>query len=137
MKNWRRIHIYSFGYWRWLSTISALIIILIAVSGILLEHKTDFAFMEQTRVSTSYLPDSYAERLLQMRERQGTLEIYKNESLTVPLSWIVYDLHSGAFFGSWAPYFYDLIAVAMIVLSFTGIYMFLILKPKMKKRRTL
>ncbi len=135
MKYWRKVHIYSFGYWRWLSIASAVITFVISVTGILLVHKNDFRFMDRTRISTKYLPDSYAQRLTEIREQQGTAEFYRDAESDVPLSWIVYDLHSGLIFGDWAKYYYDFIAVAMIILSVTGIYMYTILKPKLNKRR--
>ncbi len=136
MKKWRKVHIFAFGYWRWLSTLSALVIIIISATGILLEHKNDFSFMDRMRISTAWLPDSYQQRLIEIRKQQGTLGLYKDDSGSVPLSWVVYDLHAGIFFGEYAVYYYDFIAAALIVLSVTGIYMFFILNPKFKKRST-
>ena len=40
----------------------------------------------------------------------------------LPLSRLLLDLHSGRFFGSWGPYIFDIIAISLLVLIFTGIY---------------
>ena len=69
-----------------------------------------------------------------MRAVQGINKIYKDEAKSVPLSWLIYDLHSGEFFGEYAWLYYDLLSVALVIYSVTGIYMFLKVIGLKKKR---
>ena len=40
----------------------------------------------------------------------------------LPWSRLLLDLHSGRFFGSWGPYIFDIVAISLLVLIFTGFY---------------
>jgi hypothetical protein len=126
LKKWMRlIHRYGFGYLKSVSLFSSIIFIIIAITGILLVHKHDLRFMQTARISTTFLPSAYEERLRDLRENDG---LSMEENPTVPLSWVVYDLHSGEFLGSIGPWLYDIFAIIFIVLSITGIYLFWIIK---------
>jgi len=70
-----------------------------------------------------------------MRAAQGISSKFEKDADSVPLSWLMYDLHSGEFFGNWTWIYYDLISVALIVYSVSGIYMFLILTKSGKINR--
>ncbi|NOZ74114.1 MAG: PepSY domain-containing protein [FCB group bacterium] len=129
LRTWRIWHRNILGYFRWLTVSSALFIFLIAVTGILLEHKNDFHFLQTSRIPANWLPNKYTERLLALRAAQGATE---NANVSIPLSWVVYDLHSGDILGPAGVIYYDLVAAAMGVLSITGIWMFIVVT---KKRR--
>ncbi len=131
-KTWRLIHRYSFGTWKWFMIVTSIILIIISITGIVLIHEHDTTFFSRTRVPTALLPSQYQERLDGLRNAQGLPN--SNGGDTVPLSWLMYDLHSGEFFGKWAWIYYDLISVALIVYSVSGIYMFIILKNLEKKK---
>ena len=86
--------------------------------------------MVQTeRVPLSMLPDHYAQRLDQTRRKQGVSELFA-EDQSVPLRWIILDLHTGDFFGKYGPLVYDLLAVIMVVLGTTGVYMYFKIRQK-------
>jgi len=131
MKNWRKVHIFSFGYTKLLSLFVAVCMFLIAITGILLNHKHDFRWMDTTRVTTSILPPAYQERLDAVREAQGMTDMFLDEAQSAPLHWLILDLHTGEFFGNYGPWFYDLIGVSFAVLSVTGIVMYF----KMRRRK--
>tara|TARA_B100000676_G_scaffold313025_1_gene390783 strand:- start:3937 stop:4686 length:750 start_codon:yes stop_codon:yes gene_type:complete len=40
----------------------------------------------------------------------------------LPWSRLLLDLHSGRFFGNWGPYIFDIVAISLLVLVFTGFY---------------
>ena len=50
------------------------------------------------------------------------MAIYQGEGL--PLERVILDIHSGRILGSWGVYFFDAIAIIIIVLAFTGAYIF-------------
>jgi hypothetical protein len=129
LKTWRIWHRNILGYFRWLTVVSALFIFVIALTGILLEHKNDFHFLQTSRIPAKWLPTQYTDRLLATRAAQ---KLPTNNTLYVPLSWIVYDLHSGDLFGEAGVLYYDLVALALGILSITGIWMFIVVT---KKRR--
>ncbi|MGS0680289.1 PepSY-associated TM helix domain-containing protein [Shewanella sp. 125m-7] len=53
------------------------------------------------------------------------------------LSWerVLLDLHSGRLFGSLGPWIMDLVALSLLIMAFSGIYIWLQQKPARKKRR--
>ncbi len=124
MKTWRKVHIFSFGYLKLVSLCISILMLIIALSGILYNHHHDFEFLRDGRIPSWILPAKYQERLDRTREAQGIAELFPEESRSVPLMWVVIDLHTGDFFGSWGRLFYDLIAVSFSVLAVTGIYMY-------------
>jgi hypothetical protein len=131
MKKWRKVHIYSFGYYKLLSLFSSMILLVIALTGILYNHQHDFDFLRHSRVPTWLLPDHYQERLDTTRRAQGMEDLFPEESKSVPLMWLVIDLHNGEFFGGLpGRLFYDLMAGALGILSVTGIYMYFKIRKK-------
>ena len=117
--------------------ITSIILIIISVTGIILIHEHDTQFFSRTRITTTILPAQYQHRLDSMRAAQGTTINFKNDANSVPLSWLMYDLHSGEFFGNWAWIYYDLISIALIVYSISGIYLFIgLMKPKLKTKES-
>jgi len=53
------------------------------------------------------------------------------------LTWerVLLDIHSGRFFGSLGPWFMDLVALALIIMSLSGIYIWQQQKPKKSKKQ--
>ncbi|RTR40187.1 PepSY domain-containing protein [Shewanella canadensis] len=53
------------------------------------------------------------------------------------LTWerVLLDIHSGRFFGSLGPWFMDLVALALIIMSISGIYIWQQQKPKKLRKR--
>lgn len=53
------------------------------------------------------------------------------------LTWerVLLDIHSGRFFGALGPWFMDLVALALIFMSLSGVYLWLQHKPKRIKRK--
>ena len=135
-RTWKLIHRYSFGSWKWFMIMTSIILINISITGIVLIHEHDTHFFSRTRITTSILPPQYQYRLDTMRQAQGTTSSFQKDANSVPLSWLMYDLHSGTFFGKWAWIYYDLISVALILYSISGIYLFIgIMKPKSIKKK--
>jgi len=137
--NWvkisRVIHRYGFGYFSAASFIVSLLIIIIAITGILLAHQQDLRFIQTTSLPAAWLPSHYQERLKTVRRLQGQpLNISRAR---IPLRWVILDLHTGSFFGKWGPWFYDLLAVVFIILSVTGLIIYLPMRTKLRKKRSL
>ena len=125
MKYWRKVHLFSFGYFKLISAWVCIHMLLINITGVLLNHRHTWTWLEKIRVSTSLLPGRYQVRLDTVREVQGIADLFPEEAHSVPLMWLIYDFHTGDILGSWGRLFYDLIALSFIVLTVTGIYMFL------------
>jgi len=131
----KKIHIYCFGYFKSLSIFVSLILVFISITGVLYNHHHDFEFLEKGRVSSSFLPESYQERLDRTRKAQGLEDLFPEEATRIPVMWLVQDLHTGEFFGSWGKIFYDLVGLSLIVLSVTGCYLFLKIRIRTTKKR--
>lgn len=131
---WRKIHIYSFGYFTLLGIVVSLLFVTICITGILYNHQHDFEILERGRISTSFLPESYQERLEKTRLAQGLEDLFPDEATRVPVMWLVKDLHTGDFWGPWGRLFYDLICVSLLVLSISGCYLFLKYKVRNIKK---
>ena len=131
MKNWRKVHIFTFGYFKVVSLITSTLLLIIAITGILYNHHHDIDFLSKGRIPTAILPSKYQERLDEVRKAQGIGDLFPEEAHSVPVMWVVIDLHNGEFFGGfWGRILYDVLAGAMVVLSVTGIYMYF----KIRKR---
>ncbi|MBT8044938.1 MAG: PepSY domain-containing protein [Verrucomicrobiae bacterium] len=125
MRNWRKVHMYCLGYFKILSLISSCLLLIIGVTGILYNHHHDFDFLKESRVPTAILPGKYQERLDQTRDAQGLGDIFPEEDSSVPIMWVIIDLHNGSFFGGlWGRILYDILGGMLMVLSVTGIYMY-------------
>lgn len=123
MRTWRKFHRYTFGYSKWLSLVTVVLLIVISITGILLIHQDDLNVIQTSRVPLNILPGHYEDRLETTRDRQGTAELF-TENDSVPLRWVVLDLHTGDFFGKYGFLLYDILAVIMLVMGSTGIYMY-------------
>lgn len=123
MRTWRKFHRYAFGYSKWISLVSVILLLVISATGILLIHQDDLKPIQTGRVPLSLLPDHYENRLENTRERQGTRDVFPEEK-SVPMRWVILDLHTGDFFGKYGFLIYDILAVVMLVLGSTGIYMY-------------
>ena len=132
---WRKIHIYSFGYFTVLSIAVTLLFVIICITGILYNHHHDFEILEKGRIATSFLPDSYQERLDKTRHAQGLEDLFPEEADRVPVMWLIKDLHTGDFWGPWGRLFYDLICISLLVLSISGCYLFLKIKVRTAKKK--
>lgn len=125
MRNWRKVHIFSFGYFKLVSVVTSTLLFVIALTGILYNHHHDFGFLREGRIPTSILPGKYQERLDRTREAQDLGDLFPEEGNSVPVMWVIIDLHNGEFFGGLpGRVFYDVIAGVLAVLSATGIYMY-------------
>ena len=125
MKNWRKVHIFSLGYFKLVSVITSTILLIIALTGILYNHHHDFEFLRNGRIPTKILPEKYQERLERTRKAQGLEDIFPGEENSVPVMWVIIDLHNGEFFGGLGGrIFYDVLGGVLAVLSVTGIYMY-------------
>lgn len=123
MRTWRKFHRYTFGYSKWVSLLLVLFLLIIAITGILLIHQDDLKPIQTSRVPLSILPDHYEDRLSTIRQNQGTTALF-NSDTSVPLRWVILDLHTGDFFGKYGFILYDILAVIMLVMGSTGIYMY-------------
>ncbi len=131
---WRKLHIYSFGYFILPAIVVSLLLVTIGITGILYNHQHDFEILEKGRFSTRFLPDSYQERLDKTRRAQGLGDLFPEEGNKVPVMWLIKDLHTGAFWGSWGRLFYDLVCISLLVLTTTGCYLFLKIKNRKKEK---
>lgn len=68
---WRKFHIYSFGYFILPGIAACFLFVVICITGILYTHQHDFNVLEKGRISTSFLPDGYQQRLDKTRRAQG------------------------------------------------------------------
>ena len=132
MKAWRKVHMFSFGYFKGLSLFVAVCMFFISITGFLLNHRHDFHWVDTTRVPTAVLPPAYQQRLDQVREAQGLGDLFPDEAHSVPLQWLITDFHTGEILGTYGPWFYDLVAATFTVLSVTGIVMYF--KIRRRKR---
>ncbi len=133
MKYWRKVHIFSFGYFKLVSLITSTLLLIIALTGILYNHHHDFDFLSKGRIPTSILPDKYQVRIDDVRQAQGIGDLFPEEAHSVPVMWVVIDLHNGEFFGGfWGRIFYDLLGGTMAVLAFTGIYMYFRVRKRVR-----
>lgn len=133
---WRKVHIYSFGYLKWPSIFVSFIFVIISITGILYNHTHDFESLKKGRISTSFLPDNYQERLDKTRKAQGLEDLFPEEADRVPVIWLIKDLHTGDLLGPWGRIFYDFVSVSLIILAVTGCYLFLKLSiPARAKRK--
>jgi hypothetical protein len=130
MKNWRKVHMYSFGYLKVVSVFVCVMMVVISITGFLLNHRHDFGWMETARITTRILPERYQERLDAVREVQGLADLFPEEAHSVPVMWVITDLHTGDILGPWGRYFFDVIAGVFVVLAVTGIYMYFRLRRK-------
>lgn len=131
---WRKIHIYSFGYFILPALIISFLLAIISITGILYNHQHDFEILEKGRISTRFLPESYQERIDKVRFAQGLEELFPDEHNKIPVMWLIKDLHTGDFWGAWGRLFYDLVGISLLILATTGCYLFLKLKSKNKER---
>ena len=130
MKNWRKVHLYSFGYLKVVSLFVCVIMVAISITGFLLNHRHDFGWMETARVTTRILPERYQTRLDAVREVQGLADLFPEEAHSVPVMWVITDLHTGDILGPWGRYFFDVVAGVFVVLAVTGIYMYFRIRRK-------
>ncbi|SHI92430.1 PepSY-associated TM region [Malonomonas rubra DSM 5091] len=132
---WRKIHLYGFGHYKWLALLISSFLIVCSLTGILYNHHRDFEILEKGRISTDYLPDSYQERLDRTRKAQGLENLFPDEEDSVPVMWLIQDLHTGQIFGFWGRIFYDLLGVIMVFLAISGCYLHLVKKPRSNHSR--
>ena len=131
---WRKIHIYSFGYFLLPGIAACLLFVIICITGIIYTHQHDFKILEKGRISTDFLPDSYQERMDKTRLAQGLDVLFPEEAKTVPVMWLIKDLHTGDFWGAWGRLLYDLVTISLLVLTITGFYLFLKIKMRTRKK---
>ena len=125
---------FSLGYFKVVSLVSSILLLVIGVTGILYNHHHDFRFLRESRVPTAILPAKYQERLDRTRESQGLGDLFPEEAHSVPVMWVVIDLHNGEFFGAtWGRLLYDVLGGVLVVLSITGIVMYF----RIRKRKIL
>lgn len=115
-----------------MSLFVAVCMFFIAITGILLNHKHDFRWIETVRVPTVILPPDYQVKLDAVRQAQGTADLFLDEARSAPILWVITDLHTGEIFGSLGPWFYDLVGISFMVLSVSGIVMYF--KIRRRKR---
>lgn len=105
------------------------------MTGVLYNHHHDFDVLEKGRISTSLLPDNYQERLDRTRKAQGLENLFPEEANSVPVMWLIQDLHTGEIFGFWGRIFYDILGIIIVLLSISGCYLYLVRNLRVKKNR--
>lgn len=113
-------------WYRWhrrIGITAAVFVVILSVTGIILNHNVtlgiDKNFITNEWLLEWYGYDSEAE--------------YSNEILTVDK--VILDIHTGRFFGEFGSIVMDAAAIAFLILSGTGIYMWYRRNPNNKKRR--
>lgn len=133
MKNWRKVHIYSLGYFKLVTLVTSSLLFIIAITGILYNHHHDFEFLRNGRIPTKFLPEKYQERLDRTRKAQDMEDMFPEEEHSVPVMWVIIDLHNGEFFGGMGGrIFYDVLAAVLALLSVTGIYMYFRVRKRVR-----
>jgi len=56
--------------------------------------------------------------------------LFPEEAHSVPVMWVITDLHTGDILGPWGRYFFDVVAGVFVVLAVTGIYMYFRIRRK-------
>ncbi len=132
---WRKIHLYSFGYYKWLSLLVSVFFVICAVTGVLYNHHHDFDILEKGRISTTFLPDKYQERLDRTRKAQGLEDLFPEEANSIPVMWLIQDLHTGDIFGFWGRICYDILGIILVLLAISGCYLYLVRAPRPNIKR--
>ena len=132
---WRKIHLYSFGYYKWLSLLISVFFIVCAVTGVLYNHHHDFEVLEKGRISTTLLPDKYQERLDRTRKAQGLEDLFPEEASSIPVMWLIQDLHTGEIFGFWGRIAYDILGIILVLLAISWCYLYLVRAPRPNKKK--
>ncbi len=135
LRKWRTVHRWIAGYRRSLGTVLLLLFAAIAITGFLLNHINDFSFISHTQVPLWLLPGGYTDRVEVLNVAQSDLPVEQLKG--APLRWIIWDLHTGDFFGPWGVFLYDALAIFSLILVVTGFYMLIVIRSKRleKKRR--
>ena len=97
---------------RTLGIIAAGFIVLVAVTGILLNHNAALG-LQQQEITHPWLLDHY--------DINAVSDDAFSYPETLTLDRVILDLHTGRFFGTAGRIIMDLAAVAMLLLAFTGI----------------
>ena len=108
---WRGVHLIT-GF------VVALWLVLMATTGVLINHQEDFGLIE-VEVGNAYLPAHYTNE-------------YHPESNGLHV--VIGDLHSGAFFGPIGRYIGDVIALLILISVGSGIYSYWV-KRRLGARR--
>ncbi|MDG1286140.1 MAG: PepSY domain-containing protein [Rickettsiales bacterium] len=102
---------------------ASLLMVLLAVTGIILNHNSALELQHQ-EISSEWLMNWYDIDPAQVAE-----------GYTAPLSLdrVMLDLHTGSFFGSYGTIMMDAAAIILLLLTFTGIYNWYRSPRRMKK----
>lgn len=108
-KGWR---IRVLQWHRQVGLATSFLMIILAVTGIILNHNADWG-TTQAAVNSKWLLAWYDVDPTQIEQGYAP-----------PLSWdrVLLDLHTGRFFGDWGVYLMDAAAIVLLLLTFTGIY---------------
>ena len=123
LKTWRKIHIYAFGYLKSVSLVVSVFFVVMFITGILLAHRHSFRFLATVKVPLVVLPQAYTDRVDRLNDAQSAIPGAHLDG--APLDWVVRDLHTGKFLGTYGVYIYDVLTLALVVLSVTGIYLYI------------
>lgn len=115
-------------WYRWhrrIGIISALFVLLLSVTGIILNHTVSLG-LHQSHVKAAWVHELYG--LPAPTGEEGGFP-----GLTVDR--VILDIHSGRFFGTLGPWVMDAMAVLFIILSVTGVYMWWHRSRELKRKR--
>lgn len=101
-------------WYRWhrrIAIVAAFFVIILAVTGIILNHNIALG-INKDFITSEWLLDWYG---------YDSKAAYAKEILTVDK--VILDIHTGRFFGKFGTLVMDASAIALLILSFTGIYM--------------
>ena len=117
-KNSRIIHSSMRSFYRWhrrLGITAALFVILLTITGVLLNHNASLN-LQKAYIKNEWLLDWY-----NIDAKQEDASGFPEEIRTVDR--VVLDIHTGRFFCEWGPYVMDGAALCLFLLAITGIYM--------------
>jgi uncharacterized iron-regulated membrane protein len=104
-------------FYRWhrrIGVVATLFIILLSITGILLNHNAQLS-LHKVNIESPWL--------LELYNIDNTEQAEFAYPQTLNLDTVVLDLHTGKFFGKLTPIIMDLVALMLLALSFSGLFM--------------
>ena len=110
---------------RKLGIVTALFIVILSVTGIMLNHNAQFGLNKQ------FITSQWILKLYGKEQQTYSESGYPTNNLTADQ--IILDIHTGRILGKFGPFFMDIIAVLLIILSGTGLFIYIKKARKNKK----
>lgn len=107
-------------FYRWhrrLGIIAVLFIVVLSITGIMLNHNAQFG------LNKNFINSAWLLKIYNIEPEPYSEFNYPTDRLTVDQ--VVLDIHTARFFGKLGPFLMDVIAIILLILSGTGTYMWI------------